>query len=168
LKAANCDVVMASLVVRDGASAVLERQKIGWDVDVFVAQSSTGAGMLALSGKAAEGIYGIQTSLPISAIADKPLVAEIAARFKQEYGKPMDEAVLSGYMSVLMFTEIARRAGRDLTVDGFVRALDTISNYDMGLGVPPITFTPQQRLGSKRVIVLQVRDGKWQEAGVVN
>ena len=67
-----------------------------------------------------------------------------------------------------MVTEIARRAGRDLTVDSFINALDTISNYDMGVGVPPITFTAQQRLGSRRVIVQQVRDGQWREAGVVD
>jgi len=165
LKAADCDLVLVTAVARDGAVAIVERQKIGLKADFIMAQASTGASMLGLTGSAAEGVYGISTSTPILQLQHLPLVVEFATRYKQRYGRDMDEAAYGGYLQVLLFSEIARRAGPNLTVDNFIQALETVKDLDLGVGSSRLTFTPAKRLGTTRMVVLQVKDGKWQGVG---
>jgi len=46
---------------------------------------------------------------------------------------------LSGYVAGMLFAEAAKRAGRNLTRDGLVAALETFKGFDTGI-LPPITI----------------------------
>jgi len=46
---------------------------------------------------------------------------------------------LSGYVAAMLFTEGARRAGRNLTRDGLVTALESLKGWDSGI-LPPLTI----------------------------
>ncbi|PYO52357.1 MAG: hypothetical protein DMD83_25970, partial [Candidatus Rokuibacteriota bacterium] len=48
---------------------------------------------------------------------------------------------LSGYLAATLFTEGARRAGRNLTREGLIAALETFKGFETGI-VPPITIGP--------------------------
>jgi len=62
---------------------------------------------------------------------------------------------LQGWLSAQLFIEGLRRAGRDLDTEKLVEALESIRNYDMGIGVP-ISFGPSEHQGSHKVWGLQL------------
>ncbi len=165
LKAADCDLVLVTSVARDGAVAIVERRKTDFKAEFIMAQAATGAAMLDLTGASAEGVYGISTSTPLTQIMQLPKVEEFASRYKERHGRDMNEAAYGGYLQVLLFTEIATRAGPNLTVDSFIQALETVKDLDLGVGSSKLTFNAKQRLGTTRMVVLQVKGGKWQGVG---
>lgn len=56
---------------------------------------------------------------------------------------------VEGFLAAKAFVEGLRRAGRNLTRDGFINALETMRHVD--LGAFPITFTPTNHSGSNFV-----------------
>lgn len=62
-----------------------------------------------------------------------PIVAEYQQRLFEKDPKAQPSFTsLEGYMAAKMFVEGLRRAGRDVTIDGFVRSLESMREYDMG------------------------------------
>ncbi|MFH1625402.1 MAG: hypothetical protein ABID54_09655, partial [Pseudomonadota bacterium] len=59
-----------------------------------------------------------------------------------------------------------KKAGRDLDEDGFIRALETLHNYDTGGLLPPITFTSESHRGAKSSKIYRVDPVKKQYIGV--
>jgi serine/threonine protein kinase len=57
---------------------------------------------------------------------------------------------LEGYISAAIFTEGLRRAGKSLTTETLVDALESIRNFDVGLGTP-LHFGPSEHQASHRV-----------------
>jgi ABC-type branched-subunit amino acid transport system substrate-binding protein len=48
---------------------------------------------------------------------------------------------LSGYFAAMLFTEGAKRAGRNLTRDGLVAALEGLRGFESGI-LPPVAIGP--------------------------
>lgn len=61
----------------------------------------------------------------------------------------------AGIMFAEPFVEGLRRAGRNLTPESFIKAMETLKDWQ-GIG-PPITFTPTDRQGGKHVFFGQVQ-----------
>lgn len=64
---------------------------------------------------------------------------------------------LEGYIAAGLFIEGLRRAGKNLTTDSLVAALESIKNLDMGIGTP-LTFSPSEHQASHKVW-LTILDG---------
>ena len=54
-----------------------------------------------------------------------------------------------------------QNAGRNLTVDSFVAGMEQIKGLQDIFGSPPMTFGPNQRLGSNQSYIAVVKGGKW-------
>ncbi len=163
MRGADCDVVMLGTIVRETAGAALERAKIGWDVPMLAPQGAVSRAVIALGGKAVEGLYGFTPSLPVGLVKSDPKIAEALRRYKEKSGKAEDpdDFFLISIASMMLFAEGAKNAGKDLTVDSFVKGMEQVRDFDVGPGWGRMTFTPTQRLGSTRNFVMQVKDGAW-------
>lgn len=71
-----------------------------------------------------------------------------------------DDIMSNAYAGTLLFLEGLRRAGPNLTRDGFVAAMETVQGFELGLG-PPVSYGPGQRRGSTVAAVAKAVDGKW-------
>lgn len=69
-----------------------------------------------------------------------------------------------GYQSAVTLVEGLKRAGKNLTREGIIKAFETFKNYDNGL-FAPTTFSPNNRTGSKAVKVYRVIGGYWKAQG---
>ncbi|MGO9832491.1 MAG: ABC transporter substrate-binding protein [Myxococcaceae bacterium] len=65
-------------------------------------------------------------------------------------GEKPDFGSLEGYVVGNLLLEGLRRSGRTVTTENVVRALETIENFDLGLGAQ-MTFDPGEHQGSHRV-----------------
>ena len=142
LQSARPQVTFLVLTPGPGAQALKERQKVGWTDTVMVSSGPlTDERYLALAGDAAEGVEGLS-------LWPDPLTSELpgvkAYRDAMQKYFPRNEPnrySLSGYFAAMLFTEGARRAGRTLTRDGLVAALESIKGWESGI-LPPVTIGP--------------------------
>jgi ABC-type branched-subunit amino acid transport system substrate-binding protein len=140
LQVARPQVTFLVLTPPPGAQALKERQKIGWSETVMVSSGPlTDERYLALAGDAAEGVEGLSL-WPDPVSSELPGVKAYRAAMQKYF--PRNEPnrySLSGYFAAMLFTEGARRAGKDLTREGLITALEGIKGWDSGI-LPPLTI----------------------------
>jgi ABC-type branched-subunit amino acid transport system substrate-binding protein len=168
MKQADCDIVMFGALVREAAAAALERQKIGWNVDMLVSQPSASDTVIRLAGAAAEGMLGVNQMLPLDMIKDQPNVAPVFKAYADGHGgKLPDPSFLYGYNFMNLFIEAARRTGPDLTTQNFVKTLEQFRDFDLNFGMAPATFSATQHVGTFSTNLLKVTNGQWTRIGVL-
>ncbi len=142
LQAARPQVTFLVLTPGPGAQALKERQKIGWTDTVMVSSGPlTDERYLALAGDAAEGVEGLSL-WPDPLTSDRPGVKAYREAMQKYFPKnEPNRYSLSGYVAAMLFTEGAKRAGRALTRDGLITALEGIKGWDSGV-LPALTVGP--------------------------
>ncbi|QRQ87784.1 ABC transporter substrate-binding protein [Cupriavidus oxalaticus] len=92
----------------------------------------------------------ISQVMPHPGNATLPVVREYL-RLLQAAGKPneFDYASIEGYIAAKAFTEGLRRAGKDLTREKLVTALESMRSVDLGGFI--VNFTPENHVGSRFV-----------------
>ena len=71
---------------------------------------------------------------------------------------------LAALNAAAVLVEALRRAGRELTREGLVRALESLSRFDTGFG-PPVSFGPGLRIGARGAYVMAIdRAGRFTPA----
>ena len=66
-----------------------------------------------------------------------------------------------GFINARILIEALRRTGRDISREGFIRALESIKEHYVGIGAV-INFGPQDHQGMDDVYLTQVKDGHLQ------
>jgi ABC-type branched-subunit amino acid transport system substrate-binding protein len=140
LQAAKPQVTFLVLTPPAGAQALKERQKIGWTDTVMVSSGPlTDERYLALAGDAAEGVEGLSL-WPDPVTSDLRGVKAYREAMQKYFPKnEPNRYSLSGYFAAMLFTEGATRAGRALTREGLVTALESVKAWDSGI-LPPVTI----------------------------
>ncbi len=69
-----------------------------------------------------------------------------------------------GYQSAVTLVEALNRAGKNLTREGIIKAMESFKNYNNGI-YPPTTFSPNKRTGSEAVKVYKVENNVWKAQG---
>src|SRR2546422_2070214 len=114
---------------------------------------------LALAGDASEGVAGL-SPWPDPLTSDRPGVKRYRDDLKTYLPKnEPNRYSLSGYFAAMLFTEGATRAGRRLTREGLVVALEGIRGFESGI-LPPVTIGPDhetQRRSEEHTSELQSR-----------
>ena len=67
-----------------------------------------------------------------------------------------------GYTEVYVIAEALRKAGKNLTREKFIDALETINNYRVSEIATPRTFTKIHHIGNLRMQAMVVIAGHWQ------
>lgn len=140
LRAAKPEVTLLALVPGPAASALRERRNLGWTDTLMVSMGPlTDERYLALAADASEGVEGL-SFLPDPATSELPAVQVYRALMQKYFpGNEPNRYSLAGYYAGILFTEAAMRAGRDLTRESLITALESFKGFDSGL-VPPLTI----------------------------
>ncbi len=162
LQAAKPEVTVLVLTPGPGAQALKERQRIGWNDTLMVSSGPlTDERYLALAGSAAEGVEGL-------ALWPDPITSDLPGmkRYREAMQKyfPKDEPnrySLSGYFAGLLFAEGAKRAGKDLTRERLITALESIKSWDSGI-LPPMTIGPDHET-QKHGFWVKVEKGRFKQ-----
>ncbi len=168
LRAANCDIVVMGTIVRDAIVPYGTARKMGWDVD-FLGQSANYDQIVAgAPGGATEGLYVMAgTVMPYRDTAS-PQVAAFMDKYKAKFGTDTNIGAVYGYglMDQLIFA--FDRAGKDLTTDKMVAALESIQGFRDIFGGPAVSYGPNKHQGADEAFMFQVQKGRFvQIAGPV-
>lgn len=143
------------------AAYIKEMRKAGYHGQ-FYNVSFVGSQALADTlGQEGPGVV-ISQVVPFPWRASVPIVAEYKKVLEKAGIKDANFSSLEGYIAAKVFTEGLKRAGKDLTRDKLIRALESINigNYDTG-GFD-INFSPTNHNGSKYVdMTVITRDAKF-------
>lgn len=161
LKAANVDVVVLGTIVRETASARLEARKQGWPVDMMVSQAGMYEAVIKIAGEASEGLYAMAQYLPIRTQDQTPELLAAVKRYKDKFSKEPDDGMIYGYLAMTVFAEGARNAGKNLTPDTLAKGLEQVKNFKTVFAATPVSYGPNERLGSRSAILTQVKGGKF-------
>ena len=160
LQAAKPDVTFLVLVPGPAAQALKERQKVGWTDTLMVSTGPlTDERYLALAGEAAEGVEGLS-------LWPDPLTSELPGvkLYRQHMQKyfPKNEPnrySIAGYFAGMLFAEGAKRAGRALTRDSLIAALEGIKGFESGI-LAPLTIGPDHET-QKQGFWVRVEKGRF-------
>jgi branched-chain amino acid transport system substrate-binding protein len=161
LKAANCDMVVLGTIIRETIGTIGESRRNAFN-PVFLGSSAAYTDLIhRLGGPAMNGLIATMTLQNPYLDDASQQVRFWANKYKTKFNE--DPTVFSGYGYVIAdhFIAIARKAGQNLTVDTFLKALDTFSAPADIFGGPPMKFGPTKRLGSDLSRLSVIENGKW-------
>ena len=164
LRSAGCDLVAMGAIVRDAIVPYATARKMGWtDVD-FVSQAASFDQIVAgAPGGVTEGLYvGAGTVMPYRDTAN-PTVAAWWDAYKAKYGSDPNIGAVYGKGIGDMLAKVFEKAGKDLTTDGFLKALESLDGYRDIFGGPIISFGPHKHQGTDEVLLFQVQKGRFEQ-----
>jgi len=120
-----------------------------------------------LAGKAAEGVMGAPRCAFFGEdVKNMDKVVEYAKKYNP--GVPLEKRLthtVGAWANVMALWEAMNRADKagDLTGEGILKkGFETLRNYDIGLGVAPLTYTPTDHRISGTVSIYEIKGGKFQ------
>jgi branched-chain amino acid transport system substrate-binding protein len=116
-----------------------------------------------LGREAVEGIYAIGFMAAPNLETSPAPVRDWMMRYEAKYKQPatLYAAYAYGYTNVMI--EGLKRAGRDLTVDSFIQAMEAMKDYKTLFGLT-LSFSPTDHLGAHGAMLFQVQNGRWVQA----
>ena len=165
LRDADCDLILLGTIVRDTVQIVSALRKIGWSVDVLGNEPIYDQSVADVPGGATEGVYTMTATLYVDPSDPRPAVHEFATKYEKLYGHPPNFAAEIGYSAAQVVVLALQKAGRDLTADSFIAAMESIKDYKDIVGSPTMSFSATKHQGSNECFLTQVKDGKWVQVG---
>ena len=127
----------------------------------FVGSTALADELMLLGPRYANGVIVTQVVPAVDSYASTVLKYKTAIA-KYFPGVPPDYVSLEGYVAGTLLPEGLKRAGRQLDTEKLVEALETVRDFDMGLGAP-ISFGPTEHQGSHKVWGTQLNEyGRYQ------
>ncbi len=155
LKTSGAEAIVMWCMPTHGALILGEAAKIGYKPQWATSNTLSDAPLMMgiTKGLWAGMIHGNFTDVPDSNL---PLMVKYRSwHQKYEPKERWGTFYFAGIMFAEPLVEGLRRAGRNLTPDSFVQAMESLKDWQ-GIG-PPITYSPNERQGGKHVFYGQVQ-----------
>ncbi|MDP6394253.1 MAG: ABC transporter substrate-binding protein [Desulfobacterales bacterium] len=159
LKKANLDALILVALPKSGASALKEAHKQGLKGTKIISSGPlTDEKFIILSGGVGEGVWGLSL-WPDPVNSQRPAMAEYREMMKK-YGKDKDNRPnrysLFGYFYAKLFVEGLKKAGKNLTRDSYLAALEGMKNWENGI-VPAVSFSGSAHLAQNAGFMVEVK-----------
>ena len=160
LREAKCDLLELGTIVRDTMIIISTVKKAGWDVDLLGQAASYDTAVATAPGGTGEGFYSMTPTLYVYPDDPRPEVRDLMARYRAKYGIDINYIGQTGISVAQIALEALRRAGRDLTVDSLVTAMESLHEFTDMYG-NTYSFGPKQHHGSTKAFLAVVKEGRW-------
>ena len=160
LRDAGCDLVAMGTIVRDTIVPYTTARKAGWN-DVDFLGSAAVYDLVVGAAQGMEGFYGMGlTEMPYvdSSVAS---VKTFVENYKKKFNVDPNIGAVYGYVAADLTVQGVKNAGKDLTLDSFIKGMEAIKNYKDIFNGPAVTFGPNIRQGANSSFLAEVKGGKW-------
>jgi branched-chain amino acid transport system substrate-binding protein len=157
---AGCDVILMGTIVRDTNIIIQTVRKMSWNVDLVGQFAAYDTAVASLPGGATEGFYCMTPALYAYPDDPRPAVQEFAKKYKARYGRDPNFHGEVGYTAAQLVLLGLKNAGRDLTVDSFIKGMENIHEYTDIFG-SKLSFGPDQHHASTQSFLTVVKNGRW-------
>lgn len=163
LKNANCDLIVFGTIIADAIRGYSTARKLGITADMIGNVASADKIVAAAKNNATEGFY-VATAARALYSDDPKLTAgqkDLIERFNNRWGEDPSAALIYGHMQTKLLLKGLEDAGRDLTVDSFIAAMENIKNFDDGIGTPLHSYSSTSHVGAEGVLLDVVKGGRF-------
>lgn len=161
MKSDGCDLVVLGTIIRETIGLMSEAKKIGFSPVWLGATPVCVLEIPALGKELVEGLYaGCAFELPYRDTAKGKLKDWAETYFKTFGGEPNSQASI-GYNTVMTFAHYANLAGKDLTGQKMLDALESGNEFKDIFGSPPTKFSKTNHLATTITQVQIVEKGRW-------
>lgn len=165
LRDAGCDLVLMGTVATDTIGILSMAKEFGWEDVDFVGTNAGGASAIAeLESGAGEGYYAFNHTLRIYPdTSDNEEAVAWFSKYKEKFGTDPDVSGMEGYRGADLIVIALEKAGRDLTTEKFIAAMESIGEYTDIFGYK-LEFSAENHNGVKETVLGQVQNGRWVES----
>lgn len=161
LRKANCDLVVLGTIIKDTLLPLGTARKMGWNVDFVGNIASYDTIVSGAKGGFTAGYYAA-TSFNVvyedtAQGAAKAWIQKYKAKFKEDPSPAAEAGYLTADIVVMAFD----RAGKNLTTEGFLKALESIDGYQDMFGGPTASLSPKKHKALQDSVIAQVKNGRW-------
>ncbi len=164
IKKANPEVVAILGHPPEAAIILRQARELGLEQHFFGGAATVDPAVPLNAKHAAEGFTGTFL-LPVYLDSRDPDMVKFRQAYKNLYpnhpsGRP-NWCDMMAYTDTYVIAEAMKRAGKDLTVDKFIKAMETLKDYRVSRIATPRTFTAEHHIGNLRLQPLVVLNGHW-------
>jgi branched-chain amino acid transport system substrate-binding protein len=160
LKGAGCDLILMGTIVRDSIVPYVTARKMGWN-DVDFLGSAAVYDLVVGAAQGMDGFYGMGLTEMPYADSHVAKVKEFVAAYKGKYNADPNIGSVYGYVAADLTATGLKNAGADLTLDSFVKGMESIRNYKDIFNGPEVNFGPNIRQGANSSFLALVKGGRW-------
>ena len=162
LKAAGCDLVVLGTIVRDSIVPYATARKIGWtDVDFLGSAATYDLFVAAAQGGVTEGLHAMRlTDMPYRDTLS-PAAQTWFDRYKDRFNAEPNIGAVYGHVAADLTVVGLEKAGADLTLDSFVKGMESIKGYRDIFNGPEASFGPDKHQGANSSFLAVVKGGRW-------
>lgn len=157
------DAMIFIMAQNETIAAAKELRQQGYKGAFYSYAPAVSNALIELGGPAVEGLKSASFTVPV--MSDAAPVKEyrdaMAKYFPNE--KP-DYVSMISFALTKIDIEAIRRIEGPITRQSLVTSLNSMRNYDTGI-IPPISYTPDRRLGATRLQRVVVQGGQWVGVG---
>jgi branched-chain amino acid transport system substrate-binding protein len=161
LRDAKCDMIVLGTIVKDTVLILQTAHKMGWD-PIFMGNFATYSTAVAEApGGPAEGFYSMSPAPYRYPDDPRPAVHTFATKFKQTYGFDVNYLGEAGYTAATFTIAALEKAGRDLTTDSFIAAVESMKDWRDIFDGPPLSLSADNHHASNQSFLSVVKDARW-------
>lgn len=166
LKEAGCDTIAIALSVRGAITAVATAKKIGWGDVKFVGSSASFHTAIAkVPGGVTEGFYAGAGWQDLEARSEDSEVAAWIKSYTEATGEKFPgTGALLGRSAAELFVRALEAAGKELTNDGFVAAMETL-DYEDKIAGNQVKMSADDHVAADEIFISRIIDGGWKVIG---
>ena len=148
---------------KESAIVIRQAKELGLNAQFFGCTSLTAAPFLEAAGDSSIGMISVY-AYPYMIDSPEPHIVDFVKRLKENYrltpGRP-SYVEMGAYGSAMVVVEGLRRAGKNLTWEKYISALETIKDFKTGFDFP-VTFSLTDHNGQKEGgVVVAVPGKRW-------
>ena len=163
LQNAGCDLIAMGTQIRSTIIPYIKAKEINWSNVDFVATSASYFSVVAEQPNGImDGLYCLNGIVVPYYDNASDLEKDWWDRFRDKYGYEPNSGAIYGYIYADIFIEAIRRAGKDLNVESFVNAMETLKNYEDPLKLGSVSFNANQRQGSNISYFFKVQNERFE------
>lgn len=161
LKAAGCDFVAVGTLIRETIGATMEMRKLAYNPTVIGVTAAYSHMIPKLGGKSMDGFYAAMFAQhPYLDDASQPLSAW-AGKYMSTFNSEPTVFSVYGYAILERLVAALQKTGPNLTTDSFAKAMESLTVPADIFGIPVMTYTAKNHLGSNKLRISQIQDGRW-------
>jgi branched-chain amino acid transport system substrate-binding protein len=160
-KKAKCEAIAMGTIIKDTILPFATARKMGFDAIFFSSGAGVASFVAGAKGGITEGLYGLGSVPPVYPDDSRAIVRKWLEDYKAKYGKYPGSPAQLGYIGADLTVMGLDRAGRNLTVEGLVKALESIKGYKDIFGGPVQNFSADNHRGTTASVLYQVKKGRW-------
>lgn len=161
MKGSGCDTLLMGTIIRETVGTMAEAKKIGWAPQMAGSSAAYNHLIPRLGGPLAEGLISSHTVAHPYLDDASEKISHWAKKYKTRFNEDPDVFSVYGYMIMDFTVKALAKAGSNLTVDSFVKSLDTLSVPPDMFGGDSASFSPTKHLGSDKSRMSQIKNGRW-------